>query len=73
MSQAFCFKAFIKNFKFILQSSALQECSGYEASELKDCVLILHDLYLARRGGALQAIREKYKQHKVIILFAFVY
>ncbi|KAI4337023.1 hypothetical protein L6164_015485 [Bauhinia variegata] len=45
-------------------TSALQECSGYKSSELKECVLILHDLYLARRGGSLQAIREKYKQHK---------
>ncbi|GMI82672.1 cyclin-dependent protein kinase 3;2 [Hibiscus trionum] len=45
-------------------SSAMQEYSGYKASELKECVLILHDLYLSRRGGALQAVREKYKQHK---------
>ncbi|KAF7843521.1 putative cyclin-A3-1 [Senna tora] len=43
---------------------ALQKCSGYKSSELKECVLIIHDLYLARRGGSLQAIREKYKQHK---------
>ncbi|KAI9118074.1 hypothetical protein K1719_010406 [Acacia pycnantha] len=45
-------------------NSALQKCTGYKPAELKDCVLILHDLYLARRGGSLQAIREKYKQHK---------
>ncbi|KAF7817458.1 putative cyclin-A3-1 [Senna tora] len=44
--------------------SALQECTGYKSAELKECVLILHGLYLARRGGSLQAIREKYKQHK---------
>lgn len=56
--------------KFIIRpkvhpwNSALQECSGYKSAELKDCVIILHDLYLARRGGSLQAIREKYKQHK---------
>ncbi|XP_039053348.1 putative cyclin-A3-1 [Hibiscus syriacus] len=45
-------------------SSALQQYSGYKASDLKDCVLIIHDLYLSRRGSALQAVREKYKQHK---------
>ncbi|GLT93547.1 hypothetical protein SLE2022_113370 [Rubroshorea leprosula] len=45
-------------------SSALQQLSGYKSSDLKECVHILHDLYLSRRGGALQAVREKYKQHK---------
>ncbi|KAE8683530.1 hypothetical protein F3Y22_tig00111201pilonHSYRG00075 [Hibiscus syriacus] len=45
-------------------SSALQQHSGYKASDLKDCVLIIHDLYLSRRGGALHAARDKYKQHK---------
>ncbi|KAI4316649.1 hypothetical protein L6164_024609 [Bauhinia variegata] len=42
----------------------LQERSGYTSFELKECVLILHDLHLARRGGSLHAIRDKYKQHK---------
>lgn len=46
----------------------MQEYSGYKASDLKECVLIIHDLYLSRRGGALQAVREKYKQHKVCTL-----
>ncbi|EOY15801.1 hypothetical protein QUC31_000724 [Theobroma cacao] len=56
--------------RFIIQpkrhpwSSAVQQYSGYKASDLKECVLIIHDLYLSRRGGALQAVREKYKQHK---------
>ncbi|XP_039023950.1 putative cyclin-A3-1 [Hibiscus syriacus] len=45
-------------------SSAMQEYSGYKASDLKECVLIMHDWHLSRRGGALQAVREKYKQHK---------
>ncbi|GLT58876.1 hypothetical protein SLA2020_317370 [Shorea laevis] len=45
-------------------SSALQQLSGYKSSDLKECVHILHDLYLSRRGGALQSVREKYKQHK---------
>ncbi|KAJ4851282.1 putative cyclin-A3-1 [Turnera subulata] len=45
-------------------NSALQLYTGYKPLDLKECVLILHDLYLSRRGGGLQAIREKYKQHK---------
>ncbi|OMO70736.1 hypothetical protein COLO4_28538 [Corchorus olitorius] len=50
------------------RSSAMQQYSGYKASELKECVLIAHDLYLSRRGGALQAVREKYKQHKAAMM-----
>ncbi|KAK2660193.1 hypothetical protein Ddye_006726 [Dipteronia dyeriana] len=42
----------------------LQQYSGYKTSDIKECVLTIHDLYLGRRGGALQAVREKYKQHK---------
>ncbi|XWS24154.1 hypothetical protein CRYUN_Cryun28dG0076200 [Craigia yunnanensis] len=56
--------------RFIIQpkrhpwSSAMQQYSGYKASDLKECALIIHDLYLSRRGGALQAVKEKYKQQK---------
>ncbi|KAM5565788.1 putative cyclin-A3-1 [Rosa sericea] len=56
--------------RFIIQprmypwTSSLQQYSGYKPSELRECVLIIHDLYLGRRGGSLQAIREKYKRHK---------
>ncbi|KAE9609365.1 hypothetical protein Lal_00020184 [Lupinus albus] len=46
-------------------TSTLCKSTGYDAAELKECVLILHDLYLARRGGSFQAIREKYKQQKL--------
>ncbi|KAL4282906.1 hypothetical protein GQ457_16G015120 [Hibiscus cannabinus] len=60
-------------------SSSLKQCSGYKASDLKECVLIIHGLYLSRRGCALQAVREKYKQHKMctfvllgIYMFNFV-
>lgn len=49
-------------------SAALQQYSGYKAADLKECVLILHDLQLSRRGGSLVAVRDKYKQHKVINL-----
>ncbi|KAH8516409.1 hypothetical protein H0E87_004667 [Populus deltoides] len=45
-------------------SSTLQQYTGYKAADLRECVLIIHDLYLSRRGGGLQAVREKYKQHK---------
>ncbi|KAG6624549.1 hypothetical protein CIPAW_16G035000 [Carya illinoinensis] len=44
--------------------SALEKNSGYRPADLKECVLTIHDLYLSRRGGALQAVREKYKRHK---------
>ncbi|XP_057464561.1 putative cyclin-A3-1 isoform X1 [Actinidia eriantha] len=43
---------------------ALQCYSGYRPSELKDCVLAIHDLQLSRRGLSFQAVREKYMQHK---------
>ncbi|CAK7347477.1 unnamed protein product [Dovyalis caffra] len=36
-------------------SSTLQQNTGYKAVDLKECVLIIHDLYLSRRGGGLQA------------------
>ncbi|KAL5788153.1 hypothetical protein ACOSP7_005102 [Xanthoceras sorbifolium] len=45
-------------------SMVLQCFSGYKPSELKDCVLAIHDLHMNRRRSSLQAIREKYKQHK---------
>lgn len=43
---------------------ALQERTGYTSLELQECVLVLHDLYMARSGGSFQATRDKYKQHK---------
>ncbi|KAK4274644.1 hypothetical protein QN277_017838 [Acacia crassicarpa] len=45
-------------------NSALHRRSGYKSSDLKDCVLVILDLYLSRRGGSLPAVRDKYKQHK---------
>ncbi|KAJ4701673.1 Cyclin [Melia azedarach] len=45
-------------------TSTLRQYSGYRPSDIKECALIIHDLYLSRRGGTLQAVREKYKQHK---------
>jgi hypothetical protein len=50
---------------YSFQCSALQQYTGYKAADLRDCVIVLHDLYLGRRGGSLQVVRAKYKQHKV--------
>ncbi|KAK7310823.1 hypothetical protein RJT34_08574 [Clitoria ternatea] len=56
--------------KFIIRpevhpwTSSLWECSGYKSIELKECVLVLHDLYLSRKAASFKAAREKYKQHK---------
>ena len=44
----------------------LEEYTKYKAADLQVCVGIIHDLYLSRRGGALEAVRDKYKNHKVI-------
>uniref|UniRef100_A0A0R0K3P9 B-like cyclin n=1 Tax=Glycine max TaxID=3847 RepID=A0A0R0K3P9_SOYBN len=45
-------------------TSSLSECLGYTPADLKECVLILHDLYLSRKAVSFKAVREKYKQHK---------
>ncbi|OVA14121.1 Cyclin [Macleaya cordata] len=45
-------------------NSTLQRCSGYRPSDLKDCVLAIHELQLSRKLGSLVAVRDKYKQHK---------
>ncbi|KAL3634156.1 putative cyclin-A3-1 [Castilleja foliolosa] len=43
---------------------ALQSQTGYKASDLKECVRIIHDLQLSKKCSTLVAVREKYKQHK---------
>ncbi|XP_028077916.1 cyclin-A3-4-like [Camellia sinensis] len=45
-------------------SSALQDFSSYKPADLKECVLIIHDLQLSKRGGSLVATRNKYNQHE---------
>lgn len=50
------------------QTLYLQQYTRYRPADLRDCVFIIHDLYLSRRGGGLQAVREKYKQSKVFCL-----
>ncbi|KAK6914296.1 Cyclin, N-terminal [Dillenia turbinata] len=45
-------------------SLSQQEHSHYKPSDLKECVGIIHELQLNKRESSLQAIRDKYKQHK---------
>ncbi|KAF2320994.1 hypothetical protein GH714_032509 [Hevea brasiliensis] len=47
-------------------SASLQFCSGYKPSDLKECVIAIHELQLKREASASQAVRDKYSQHKVI-------
>ncbi|KAK1391568.1 Cyclin N-terminal domain-containing protein [Heracleum sosnowskyi] len=46
-------------------SSALQKYSGYKPSDLKECVLIVQELQLRKRGSSLTAIREKYAHRQL--------
>jgi hypothetical protein len=48
-----------------LQSKKLQAVTGYRPFELKDCITAIHDLQLSRKGQSWNAIRDKYKQHRV--------
>ncbi|GFP86784.1 cyclin-a3-2 [Phtheirospermum japonicum] len=45
-------------------NNALEQSSGYNAADLKECVGILRDLQMSKKGSALVAVREKYEQHK---------
>jgi len=58
-----------------LQNSALHQLTRYKPADFKECVLNIHDLYLSRKGPSLQAVREKYKQHKVMFntIFPAIY
>jgi hypothetical protein len=55
-----------------MQSLALQYYSGYRPSDLKECVLAIHDLQLNRKGSSLNALREKYRKVKVILFFSLL-
>ncbi|CAL5204711.1 unnamed protein product [Lathyrus oleraceus] len=56
--------------RFIIQpevhcwTPSLCECLGYKSSELKECVVILHDLYFSRRAASLKILRNKYNRKK---------
>lgn len=54
-----------------LQNADLERDSGYKAEDLKECVNILHDIQLSKRGGSLVSVREKYKQHMVCISYHY--
>ncbi|XAR48392.1 hypothetical protein NMG60_11031210 [Bertholletia excelsa] len=45
-------------------NTSLESFCGYKPADLKECVLILHDLQLSKRGSSLVAVRDKYKGHK---------
>ncbi|KAL3514405.1 hypothetical protein ACH5RR_027122, partial [Cinchona calisaya] len=47
-------------------NAALQHYSGYRPADLKDCVRIMHDWQIRRRGGRLLFPRGKYGQHETI-------
>ncbi|XP_047313780.1 cyclin-A3-2-like [Impatiens glandulifera] len=42
----------------------LEKFSGYKPADLQECVLLIQDLQLGKRGGSLVAVRDKYNQHK---------
>ncbi|CAN6329615.1 unnamed protein product [Urochloa humidicola] len=42
----------------------MQKVTGYKVSELKDCIVSIHELQLNRKCSTVMAIRDKYKQHK---------
>jgi cyclin-A len=43
----------------------MQTLTGYEPSELKDCVAAIHHLQLNRKYSSLMATRDKFKERKV--------
>ncbi|KAI0511359.1 hypothetical protein KFK09_011989 [Dendrobium nobile] len=45
-------------------SKKLRHCTGYKVSDLKECIHLIHDLQLNKRGSNLVAVREKYKHHR---------
>lgn len=45
-------------------SQKLTECTGYNGSDLKDCIHALLDLQLKNKAANLVAIRDKYNQHR---------
>ncbi|KAL6847009.1 hypothetical protein ACP4OV_022862 [Aristida adscensionis] len=42
----------------------IQKVTGYKVSELKDCIIAIHDLQLNRKYSSITAVRDKYKQHR---------
>jgi cyclin A len=44
--------------------STLQHYTGYKPSELRECVVGIHEIQCNTKNCTLPAIREKYRQHK---------
>ncbi|XP_047319622.1 G2/mitotic-specific cyclin C13-1-like [Impatiens glandulifera] len=42
----------------------LEKYSGYKAADLRECVVLIHELYWGKRGGSYVAIKQKYMQNK---------
>ncbi|KAM0878084.1 hypothetical protein ACQ4PT_035094 [Festuca glaucescens] len=53
-------------------SKEMQKLTGYKPSELKDCIIAIHELQLNRKGPYLPAIRDKYKQHRFKCVSTFL-
>lgn len=51
--------------------ATLQHYTGYRASDLENCVKVIHDLQRNTKNCTLPAIREKYRQHKVMLVVSF--
>jgi hypothetical protein len=49
----------------VIQNSSLKHHTLYQASDLSECVKVLHGLCCKGTNSNLPAIREKYSQHKV--------
>lgn len=49
----------------------MQHYTGYKPSELEKCVRAIHELQRNTKNCTLPAIREKYRQHKVIFWCRF--
>lgn len=57
----------------LMQNPTLEHYTSYNASELKTTILALEDLQLNTNGCSLNAIREKYRQQKVMISYVGLY
>lgn len=56
-----------------MQNPTLEHYTNYKAAELKPSVLGLQELQLNNNESSLNAIREKYRQPKVIMGYLFVF
>ena len=50
-------------------TARLEEKTGYSVDQLQDLLLQLHNVFIKAEGNQQQAVREKFKQQKCVILF----